>query len=57
MLTLGSFFDEFLECKNGLRGMYYDAVRGRLVLPTVDLEIKAVQLDVRHRIKIEIAGG
>jgi hypothetical protein len=57
MLPLGSFFDEFLECKNGLRGMYYEAVRGRLVLPTIDLEIKAVQLDVRHRIKIEIAGG
>jgi|HubBroStandDraft_6_1064221.scaffolds.fasta_scaffold01137_5 hypothetical protein len=57
MRPLGSFFDEFLECKNGLRGMYYEAVRERLVLPTIDGQIKAVELDVRHRIKIEIASS
>lgn len=57
MLPLGSFFDEFLECKNGLRGMYYEATRGRLVLPAIDGQIKAVELDVRHRIKIEIASS
>jgi hypothetical protein len=55
MRPLTSFFDEFLECKSGLRGMYYEAVRERLVLPTIDGQIKAVQLEVRHRIKIEIA--
>jgi hypothetical protein len=57
MRPLASFFDEFLECKSGLRGMYYEAVRERLVLPTIDGQIKAVQLEVRHRIKIEIASS
>jgi hypothetical protein len=57
MLPLGSFFDDFLECKNGLRGMYYEAVRERLVLPTIDGQIKAVELGVRHRVKIEIASS
>jgi hypothetical protein len=57
MLPLGSFFDEFLECKNGIRGMYYEALRGRLVLPTIDSQIKAVQVEVGGRIKIEVAGS
>jgi len=57
MQPLTTFFDEFLECKSGLRGMYYEAVRERLVLPTLDGEIKAVPLELRHRIKIEIANS
>jgi hypothetical protein len=57
MRPLATFFDEFLECKSGLRGMYYEAVRERLVLPTLNGEIKAIPLEVRHRIKIEIANS
>lgn len=57
MRPLPSFLDEFLECKNGLRGMYYEARRKRLVLPTLDGEIKAVPLELKHRIKIEIASS
>jgi hypothetical protein len=55
MLPLASFFDEFLECKSGLRGMYYEAVRERLLFPTLNGEIRAIPLEVRNRIKIEIA--
>jgi hypothetical protein len=55
MQPLASFFDEFLECKSGLRGMYYEALRDKLLVPTLDGQVKAVQLEVRHRIKIEIA--
>jgi hypothetical protein len=55
MLPLPSFFDEFLECKSGVRGMYYEAVRERLLFPTLDGEIRAMPLEVRNRIKIEIA--
>jgi hypothetical protein len=57
MRPLGSFFDGFLECKNGLRGMYYEAVRERLLLPTIDGQIRAVPLEIRHRVKIEIASS
>jgi hypothetical protein len=42
MLPLASFFDEFLECKSGVRGMYYEAVRERLLFPTLDGEIRAM---------------
>jgi hypothetical protein len=55
MPPLASFFDEFLECKSGIRGMYYEAVREQLLLPTIDGQVKAEALEVRNRIKIEIA--
>ncbi len=55
--TLASLLEDFLECKNGLRGMYFEAVRERLVLPTLNGEIKAIPLKVQHRIKIEIASS
>jgi hypothetical protein len=54
MQPLASFLDDFLECKNGLLGMYYEAVRERLLLPTIEGEVKAVPLELRHRVKIEI---
>jgi hypothetical protein len=57
MRPLGSFFDDFLECKNGIRGMYYEAVRERLLLPTIDGELKAVPLEIGSRIKLEITGS
>ena len=57
MESLASFFDDFLECKSGLRGMYYEAVRQRLILPTLDGQIKAIPLEVRHRVKIEVASS
>jgi hypothetical protein len=55
MPPLASFFDEFLECKSGIRGMYFDAVREQLLLPTIDGQVKAEPLEVGSRIKIEIA--
>jgi hypothetical protein len=57
MSPLASFFDGFLECSSGLRDLYYDAVRERLLLPTLDGHVKAVSLEVRHRIKIDIASS
>ncbi|MGO8787249.1 MAG: hypothetical protein ACLQVL_07680 [Terriglobia bacterium] len=57
MQSLASFLEDFLACKNGLRGMYFEAVRERLVLPTLDGEIKAIPLKVQHRIKIEVASS
>jgi hypothetical protein len=57
LLPLAAFFDEFLECKSGVRGMYYEARRERLLLPSLDGEIRAIPLEVRNRIKIEIAAS
>jgi len=57
MHPLASFFDDFLECRNGLRGMYYEAVRERLLLPTTDGQIKSVQLEVHHRMQIQIVNS
>jgi hypothetical protein len=51
---LGSFLgDRFLPCKSGLRGMYYDAVRELLLVPTGDSDIHAMPVDLRHRVLIE----
>ena len=57
MRPLASFLDGFLECDSGLRGMYYEARRKRLLVPTIDGQIKAVPLETRHRISIEVAGS
>ena len=51
---LGSFLEEFLECEKGMRDMYYEAVRKRLIVPVVTGGIRAVPLEIRHRIEIEI---
>lgn len=53
--NLGSFLgDTFLPCKSGLRGMYYDAVRDLLLVPTGDGDIHATAVDLRHRVLIEV---
>jgi len=47
---LDSFLgDEFLPCNAGHRGLYYDALRGLLLLPTGT----ALRVSVRHRVTIE----
>jgi hypothetical protein len=47
---LGDFLgNDFLPCKTGLRGMYYDAVRGVLVLPAAP----ARRIALNHRIRVE----
>jgi hypothetical protein len=54
VLNLGSFLgDAFLPCTCGLRGLYYDAVRELLLIPAGDQDIRAVPVDVRHRVLIE----
>jgi len=55
MQRLGYFLaDDFLECKSGLRGMYYDAVRERLLVPTLSGDLRIVPLELRHRMAIEV---
>lgn len=51
---LGSFLgDEFLPCNSGVRGMYYDAVRERLLIPTGN-DVRAMHVELRHRLSIEV---
>lgn len=45
--------DEFLECKSGLRGMYYDGVRKILVLPDTG-DNRLLPLALRHRVRLEV---
>ena len=48
--SLSSFLgDSFLPCGTGLRGMYYDALRALLLLPTGP----AIRIPIRHRIVVE----
>ncbi|MGH9739390.1 MAG: hypothetical protein ACRD4X_12525 [Candidatus Acidiferrales bacterium] len=52
---LGSFLgDEFLPCNSGVRGMYYDAVRERLLIPTGRNDVRAMRVELRHRVLIEV---
>ena len=52
---LGSFLsDDFLPCNSGIRGMYYDAVRERLLVPTPRNGVRAMRLELRHRLTIEV---
>ncbi len=50
----GYLADQFLPCTSGLRGMYYDAVRGILVVPMENGEVKFVQVSLRHRIALQV---
>jgi hypothetical protein len=45
--------DQFLPCRSGLRGMYYDAVRENLIVP-VDGAIRVIAASLRHRLRIDI---
>jgi len=50
LTSLGDFLgNAFLPCTTGLRGMYYDALRGLLLLP----HGVAHRISVRHRISVE----
>jgi hypothetical protein len=52
---LGSFLgDEFLPCTEGLRGMYFDAVRELLLVPTGENDVRAIPVELRHRLRIEV---
>lgn len=57
-LPLGSFLgDRFLPCESGLRGMYYDGVRGELLVPTPEGGVRAVLVELRNRIMIQVEGS
>lgn len=45
--------DRFLPCTAGLRGMYYDAVRGNLIVPGSDGP-HTYKVSLRHRVLIEV---
>jgi hypothetical protein len=52
--SLGDFLGKgFLPCKNGLRGMYYDAIRDLLLVPTGDRDVRAIPVELQHRVLIE----
>jgi hypothetical protein len=44
--------DQFLPCRSGIRGMYYDAVRRNLVVPAAGT-IRIVNLAFAHRVRVE----
>lgn len=53
--SLGHYLaDRFLGCESGLRGMYYDAVRGILVVPLEQGGVKVVRVSLGHRIALEV---
>jgi hypothetical protein len=50
---LGDFLaDEFLECKRGVEGMYYDFDRDTLFFPNSSGGIEAVRLAIKHGFRI-----
>lgn len=52
--SLSSFLcDRFLTCETGLRGLYFDAVRGNLVVPKLGGSTKTYKVSVEHRISVE----
>ncbi len=44
---------QFLPCKSGLRGMYYDAVRKILIVPS-DGTNRTVPILLRHRVRFDV---
>ncbi len=44
---------QFLPCKSGLRGMYYDAVRKILVVPS-NGAVRVIPLSLRHRVRFDL---
>jgi hypothetical protein len=55
---LGSFLAEsFLPCREGLRGMYYDAVRKILIVPQAEGTIRTRQIALANRITLEVRRG
>jgi len=48
--------DTFLPCDSGVRGMYFDAVRRILFVPS-ESGVVAIPLDIGHRIGIDVVGN
>ena len=44
----------FLGCIVGMRGLYYDAMHNRLIIPNSDGSISHYRFDLGHRVRIEI---
>jgi hypothetical protein len=44
--------DQFLPCRSGIRGMYYDAVRHNLAVPVAGT-IRIVNMAFAHRVRVE----
>jgi hypothetical protein len=52
--TMGEYLaDQFLPCRSGKRGMYYDAVRQLLIVPA-DGTNRVVPAAVAHRVRLEV---
>lgn len=55
---LGSYLaDRFMPCEAGLRGMYYDAVRGNLIVPLEQGGVKLVNVSLGHRVAVQVTSG
>lgn len=53
---LGSFLgNEFLPCNSGIQGMYYDALRRNLIIPTPTGSLRVLRVDLQHRISVDVA--
>lgn len=46
--------DNFLPCRSGLRGMYYDAVRENLTVPLEEGGVRVMEIELRHRIAVQV---
>ena len=52
---LGSFLgNEFLPCNSGIQGMYYDALRRNLIIPTATGSPRVLRVDLHHRISVDV---
>jgi hypothetical protein len=53
--SLGAFLAYvFLPCESGLRGLYYDAKRKLLLVPTERNVIRGIPVEIGHRITLEV---
>jgi len=53
--ALGNYLaDSFLPCESGLRGMYFDAERGNLVVPEGIAGVKLVRIRLKERIALQV---
>ncbi len=56
--SIGTFLGkEFLECRVGLRGMYYDGLRKILNVPESNGSVKQYRVDVGHRLSVDLQKG
>lgn len=53
--NIGNFLGvDFLECRVGKRGLYYDGLRKILIVPRNGKQPRLVRVDVPHRISIDV---